>query len=161
MEKQKRFNALDFAILLVIVLCIAALIVRYVMSGREGSGKTQTYEITFTASDVRYSAADAFITGDRVYIEGSGAFIGTFSRLDSNRPASVYTSDLSGGLVKLYYPESTRVDLTGTITSEGVMNSEGFFSEGTTYLSPGMKLKIYTPHLITDVTILSITPSAG
>lgn len=156
MEKRK-FNVLDFVILTVIILCIAALAVRYIGAHRTSEKEMGKYAVTVSIKNVRSTTADAFVVGDSVFLVSNDAKIGTLESLDSNRPASTYANDLSGGIVKLYYPENTRVDLTATVSCLGVMNEKGFFADGTQFLSAGMNITLYTGHMYADVTVIGVT----
>lgn len=158
-KKIKKFNALDWVILIVLILCVASFVFRYQrkaeISGASIEGK---YAVSFFVENVRYTSADAFVKGDRVYVSTDDTCIGVFERLDSNNPAAYYAEDPAAGIVKVYYPEGTRVDLTGTIISEGVMNDDGYFVGGSYYLAPGKSVSIYTGHIFVQITITDIVP---
>lgn len=160
-NNKKRLGVLDFAIITVLLLCAVVFALRYTykeeISGEELTGK---YAISFLITDVRHTTADAFVKGDRVYVATDNTCIGTFDRLDSNNPAAYYAEDPSAGIVKVYYPEGTRIDLTGTIISEGVMNEDGYFAGGSYYLAPGKKITVYTGHVFIDMTLTEITEYA-
>ena len=156
-NNRKRFGVLDWVIIVVLLLCVAVFALRFVsrdkISGEELTGK---YEISFLITDVRHTTADAFVKGDRVYVATDDTCIGVFERLDSNNPAAYYAETPGEGIVKVYYPEGTRVDLTGTIISEGVMNDDGYFAGGSYYLAPGKKITIYTGHVFIDIVLTDI-----
>ncbi len=153
-NNKKRFGALDWVILIVLLLCVAVFALRFgykeQISGEEITGK---YAISFFINDVRYTTADAFVKGDKVYVATDDTYIGVFDRLDSNNPAA-YLVENSG--VKVYYPEGTRIDLTGTLISEGIMNDEGYFAGGSYFLAPGKKITIYTGHVFADIVLTDI-----
>ena len=155
---KRRLGVLDLAIIIVLVLCAIVFALRFYgraeISGEDLTGK---YTISFIVSDVRHTTADAFVKGDRVYVATDDTCIGVFERLDSNNPAAYYAEDPSAGIVKVYYPEGTRIDLTGTIISEGVMNDDGYFANGSYFLAPGKKISIYTGHVFVDITLSEIT----
>lgn len=157
-NRTKKVNVLDIAILIILALCVLSFCMRYYqradITGESISGR---YEISFLVSDVRHTTADAFVKGDRVYVATDDTCIGVFDRLDSNTPAAYYAEDPDAGTVKVYYPEGTRVDLTGTIISEGVMNDDGYFVGGSYYLAPGKKLTLYTGHIYVETVITDIT----
>ena len=155
---KKKFNVLDWIIIAVLVFALASIALRFFnrqeIAGASSSGK---YAISFSVKDVRYSTADAFIKGDGVYVATDDTYIGTFERLDSNNPAAYYADDPDSGTVKVYYPEGTRVDLTGTIISEGVMNADGYFVGGSYFIGPGKLMTVYTSHVYVELTVNSIT----
>ena len=153
-NNKKRFGALDFVILIVLLLCAAVFALRFgykeQISGDELMSK---YAISFCINDGRHTTADAFVKGDRVYVATEDNYIGVFDRLDSNNPAAYYVENSD---IKIYYPEGTRVDLTGTIISEGVMNDDGYFAGGSYFLAPGKKITIYTGHVFVDIVLTDI-----
>lgn len=157
-SKQKKFNVLDWMIIIVLILCVAVFVLRYTRKEDiKENAIAGTYAISFTVKNVRYTTSDAFVKGDAVYVATDDTYIGIFERLDSNNPSAYYAEDPNGGLVKKYYPEGTRVDLSGTIISEGVMNDDGYFAGGSYYLAPGKELTIYTGHIYVDVVLSGIT----
>ncbi len=160
-EAKKKINALDILIIVVLIFCVVSIAFRYYKGEKSESYSTDgKYAISFTVNDIRYTTADAFVKGDKVYVAWDDRFIGTFERLDSTNPAAYYATSPKDGVVKVYYPEDTRIDVTGTIISEGYMNDDGFFAGGTYFLAPGKGLTIYTGHLYLDITLGNIVPYA-
>ena len=156
-NNKKRFGALDFVILIVLILCVAVFALRFGYKGQiSGKDLLSKYAISFCINDVRHTTVDAFVKGDRVYVATDDTYIGVFDRLDSNNPAAYYFENSVTNGLKVYYPEGTRVDLTGTIISEGVMNDDGFFAGGSYFLAPGKKITIYTGHVFVDVVLTDI-----
>ncbi|MEE0970704.1 MAG: DUF4330 family protein [Clostridia bacterium] len=159
--KIKRINALDFVIIVIIVFCVASFVMRFQKGEELASYASEgKYEISFLVNDVRYTTADAFVKGDRVYVATDDHYIGTFEHLDSNNPAAYYAETPEEGIVKVYYPEGTRVDLTGTIISNGFMNDDGYFAGGSYFLAPGKRMTIYTGHVYVEVVLTDIVPYA-
>ena len=156
--KKKRLGVLDIIIITVLLLCIVVFCLRYLyrteIAGADAQGK---YEISFLITDVRSTTSDAFVKGDKVFVATDDTYIGVFDRLDSNNPAAHYFEDPTAGIVKVYYPEGTRIDLTGTIISEGVLNEDGFFAGGSYFLAPGKKITAYTSHVFVDMVLTEIS----
>lgn len=161
MEKSKKIkglNALDWIIIIILVFCAVCFGLRYrekqevINTASEGK-----YRISFQVKDVRYTTADAFVSGDKVFVATDNVCIGTFEALDSNNPAAHYEEDMKGGFIKVYYPEGTRVDLTGTIISEGLMNDDGFFVGGSYFLAPGKQFTIYTGHVFVEIVVTGVS----
>ncbi len=158
-NKIRKINALDFVIIAVVILSIASFAFRYRRTEEISSSSIEgKYEISFAVRDVRYTTADAFVQGDRVYVTNDDTYIGVFDRIDSNNPAAYYATSSTGEKVKLYYPEATRIDLTGKIISEGVMNDDGYFAGGSYFLAPGKWLSIYTGRVYIDIVLTDIVP---
>lgn len=155
--RKKHLGVLDWVIVIVLLLCVVVFALRYTYRAEiSGGDVTQEYAISFMVSDVRHTTADAFVKGDKVFVQTDDTCIGVFERLESNNPAAYYADDPGAGIVKVYYPEATRVDLTGTIISQGFMNDDGYFANGSYYLAPGKKFGIYTGHVYVDIVITNI-----
>lgn len=156
--KSKRFNALDWIIIVVLVFCIISFALRYGEKQQNSNiAVSGQYRISFLVNNVRYTSADAFVPGDKVFVSNDNTYIGTIEALDSNNPASFYETDINGETIKVYYPEGTRVDLTGTILSEGFMNDDGYFVGGSYFIAPGKALTIYTGHIYVDIIITGVS----
>ncbi len=164
MEKSTKFrkpNVLDIVILIVLIFCVFSIVFRYRQQSEIADGALSgKYEISFTVTNVKYSTADAFVAGDEVYVATDDTYIGIFDRIDSNTPAVYYAPD-PDRTTPLYYPEGTRVDITGTIISEGVMNEDGFFVGGSYFLAPGKKVTFYTGHIFVDAVLGEIKEQVG
>ena len=153
-NNKKRFGALDWVILIVLLLCAAVFALRLGYKDQiSGDELMSKYAISFSITDVRHTTVDAFVKGDKVYVATDDTYIGIFDRIDSNNPAAYYVENSD---TKVYYPQGTRVDLMGTLISEGVMNDDGFFAGGSYFLAPGKKLTIYTGHVFVDIVLTDI-----
>ncbi len=156
-KRPRKLGALDWIIIIALIVSAVCFMLRYRKKAEiQETAVSGKYEITFAVDNVRSTTADAFISGDSVYVATDDHCIGTFDRLTSNNPAAYYADDMKGGLIKVYYPEGTRIDLTGTILSEGVMNDDGYFVGGSYFLAPGKKITIYTGHVFLEITITNI-----
>lgn len=154
--KTKKFNVLDLVILIVLILCIAVFVFRYYQrSDISGEAVTGKYELSFSVSNVKYTTADAFVKGDNVYVATDDTLIGVMESIDS-KPAVYYADDPGAGIKRVFYPEGTRVDLAGTIISEGIVNDDGYFAGGSYFLAPGKKMTIYTGHVYVDIILTDI-----
>ncbi len=164
-EKKLRFNALDTVICAVLVLCIAALGIRfYRTSSSSGGGDVSQmakYRISFLVSDIKESTRDAFVPGDSVFLSDGELYIGTLEGLDTVSPAYRYLDNGKGALEKVYYPDGTRIDVTGSVIAQGLMEEEGFLCRGLTFISPGKTLTVHTGHLQVDILVTSVTEYNG
>lgn len=153
-NNKKRFGALDWVILIVLLLCAAVFALRLGYKDKiSGDELMSKYAISFSITDVRHTTVDAFVKGDKVYVATDDTYIGIFDRIDSNSPAAYYVENSD---TKVYYPQGTRIDLTGTIISEGVMNDDGYFAGGSYFLAPGKRITIYTGHVFVDIVLTDI-----
>ncbi len=163
MDKKKiGFNALDLVIIIVLALCIATVAIRFVRtSDMEQSGETSKYRLTFLVSNVSDASRDAIVSGDSVFSQINDAYIGKIEGIDTVSPAFEFIDNGKGGFEKVYYPDGTKIDITGTIIAEGAKNDDGFFASGNFFLSPGRSFDIYTGHIQVTILITGITEYNG
>ncbi|MBQ8005978.1 MAG: DUF4330 family protein [Clostridia bacterium] len=155
-SRSKNFNVLDWVIVVALVLCVCVFLLRYYQRDEiSGEAVTGKYELSFSVANVRYTTAEAFIKGDNVYVATDDTYIVVIEDVVST-PAVYYADDPSSGVKKVFYPEGTRVDITGTMLSDGFVNEDGFFAGGSYYLAPGKKITIYTGHIYLDIVLTDI-----
>ncbi|MBQ2998902.1 MAG: hypothetical protein IJD64_00430, partial [Clostridia bacterium] len=144
-------------IVLIVILCIAALIVRFGnFGGRTTSDRLESYDVYFSVTDIVYTSEDAFVPGDTVTLVDKGIVLGELVGLESILPAEFVARDKSGNLIVVNYPESTRIDVTGKIVSQGNMTDNGYLVGGTTYVASGTKYSVQTEHMDFVLTITDI-----
>ena len=154
---KNRFNAIDALIIIVLIACIVGLVFRYGKFGKSALDENlENYEIYFSVSNIAYTSEDAFVPGDTVTLADSGAVLGEFSRLGTILPAEFVTQDKSGNLISVNYPASTRIDVKGYITSQGIMTENGYFVGGTTYVASGTEYVVRSEHMDFVLEILNI-----
>ncbi len=161
-KKKIGFNALDLVIVIVLVLCVATVGIRFIRtSDAEKNAETSKYRLTFLISNVSDTSREALVAGDSVFSQINDAYIGRLEGIDTFSPAFEFLDNGNGAFEKVYYPEGTKVDITGTIIAEGTTNSDGFFASGSFFLSPGRTFDIYTGHIQVTILITSITEYNG
>lgn len=161
-KKKIGFNALDMVIVVVLVLCVAMIGFRFIRSS-DLAADTQTgkYRVTFLISNVSDGTRDALVAGDSVFSLLNDAYIGKLEGIDTISPAFEFLDNGKGSFEKVYYPDGTKIDITGTIIAEGAVNDDGFFASGSFFLSPGRTLEIYTGHIQVTILITGISEYDG
>ena len=173
-QKAKRsnvkFNIMDFLIILIVLMCVISLIARYttVLKRIGLSNHLQQYEISFAASDLRYTTPSFIKIDDKVYLDdGSNTLVGTLLSRELGS-ADALTITLSSeyiqtdvGFISAYYAENTLVDISGRLLCEGRINDEGYFLlGGNVYLSEGQTVSVCTDLVSFELTVTDITLSA-
>ena len=161
-KKKIGFNALDLVIVVVLVLCVVMIGFRFIRSS-DMAAETQTskHRVTFLITNVSDGTKDALVAGDSVFSLLNDAYIGKLEGIDTISPAFEFLDNGNGSFEKVYYPDGTKVDITGTIIAEGAVNDDGFFASGSFFLSPGRTLEIYTGHIQVTVLITGISEYDG
>lgn len=171
-KRNIRFNWLDGAIILLIVLCVVGICFRYTIMDKLGMGNEMVQcRIVFTVSNVDSTLPDFLAKGNTLYLpsgEVAGQLEGVFdfssitpAQAGSSTlvvaPASVYIDDGNGSIVLATYPNGTRIDATGAFNCRGSFSSEGYFSiEGQQIVSVGQQLTLRTDTVTLNITVTEI-----
>lgn len=154
-----RFNIIDLVLIIAVLACLVGVYLRYTASEQFGvNHELEDYVLSFEIKNIRYTSADAFPEGDPLYLNGKDTVLGTILAIDSTTPAEVVFTDKKGNYKTIYYPEDSRIDLSGRILSNGVMTERGYLLGGNTYLAPGQSYYVETPLINVSVTITAINP---
>lgn len=150
------FNAIDIAILLLILICAVGIYVRYERETSINAGDGATYTVEFVCEKVRYTTVDYLNVGDDIYFGGTNKKLGTVSGTVVSRPSSeeIYSD---GKTVTVYYPSDTVIDINGSLTVSGVMTENGFLIGGDTYIAPNSIIEISGQRVDLTVRIVSIS----
>ncbi len=155
-----RFNLVDLVLIIAVLACLVGVYLRYNISEEFGvKHELEDYVLSFEIKNIRYTSADAFPEGDALYLDGKDTVLGTILGIDSTSPSEVIYTDSKGDYKTIYYPEDSRIDLTGRLLSRGDMTERGYMLGGNTYLAPGQTYYVETPRINVSVTITKITPS--
>lgn len=165
-KKQKnaariRFNIVDLVLIIAVLACLVGVYLRYNVSEQFGvNHELGEYVLSFEIKDIRYTSADAFPEGDTFYLDEKDVILGTVIAIDSTSPSEVIYADSKGDYKTIYYPEDSRIDLTGRLLSEGMMTDRGYMLAGNTYIAPGQTYYVETPHINVGITVTGIEPAA-
>ncbi len=162
-KTKKKLNAIDYFILVAVVLCIAGAALRTFI-GSEGNslGGTITmeeYVVSFKVENIRNSSTEYFAPGEKFYLDTTGQYLGEISDAVSVTPALFVFEDVNGKYTQAYAPENgdaTRIDMTGTLRVTGYMSENGFLLDGTTALSPNKHIVMRSSFIRVEITITDI-----
>ncbi len=157
-NSKMRFNIIDLVIVVLILACIVGVYLRSISVKDLDTEETlDTAQISFLVQDIRYTSADFFIGGEKVYTKEDGLKIGEFMKgYFVITPAEDYVTDHKGNTVKVTYPENTRIDVKGKILSEGKWTDGGFLVGGNTYIAAGKEMKICTSHITVTLVVTDV-----
>ena len=161
-KKRIGFNALDLVIVVVLALCVAMIGFRFIRtSDIAANTENSKYRVTFLITIVSDGSREALVAGDSVFSRLNDAYIGKLEGIDTVNPAFEFLDNGRGSFEKVYYPDGTKIDITGSIIAEGTNNDDGFFASGSFFLSPGRTLDIYTGHIQVTILITGISEFEG
>ena len=150
-------NLIDFVVLLLVALCLFGAVIRVgQMEWFSGTSDLAEHEIRFSITDIAHTSEEALVLGDTVTLCDSQAILGTLKRIDEVQPSALYVKDAEGNVLRVDYPESLRIDVTGTILSLGKMLENGYLLGGTTHIAPGRAYRVQSEHMDFTLNILDI-----
>ena len=149
-----RFNIFDVIIIVALLACIAAVVVRAYFTANI-KDDFSTAKIEFTVTGVSQYTASAFHADRKLYLASNDDEIGTVTSA-SYSSSKFYAEDATGNLVALSHPE--KKDIYGTATLYGIWTDDGFMINGTILASAGKTIGIYTQDVECTLTILSSAP---
>lgn len=156
-ETKASFNIIDIFILVFVVACFIGIVIRIGnFTVFETNDSLEDYRIHFSVSDISSVSEDYFITGDTVTIAESGIVLGRLEMINSIAPAQIYVKNSENEFVTAKYPSDTRVDVSGTIISNGSMKLDGYKLGGTVHLAAGDCFLVHTEHMNFVLTVTDI-----
>ena len=171
-EKNKsgiRFRALDFVIIILVILVVVGVYFRYnILDMLTGNKNLSEYTVSFEIKDIQYKTENYINVGDKVYYYDSGDEIGTIITASTNSDNALirtpaiksFVPDGGNQAVEVAYPENTRIDASGRIQCKGSFSEEsGFLLGGTDSISPGDVISVKTALVTVDIIVTDIVAS--
>ena len=153
----KALNLIDYVVLLLAVICLVGAVLRIGQTKwLVGNSGLEACEIRFSITDIAYTSAEALVVGDTVTLYEGQTVLGTLKSIDSVVPSTLYVKDADGNILRVNYPEDTRIDVTGTILSHGKTSEKGFLLGGTIHIAPGRSYRVQSEHMDFTLSILDI-----
>ena len=163
---KKKLNAMDWFIIIAVLLCIAGAALRAFIGTDNALNGTVTMEkhvVFFKVENIRNSSTEYLAPGAAFYIDVTGQYLGEISGNVTVTPAVYMFEDANGKYVQAYAPENgdaTRVDATGTLIVDGYMSDNGFLLNGTTSLAPGKEITIRSNFIQVKITVTEIVKAS-
>ena len=154
-ERKTGLNIIDVVIILFLIACIIGITFRV---GQFGvfNDDLRNYRVYFEVTDVAATSKDAFKAGDTVTLVDLGMSLGKIENIEKVTPKTEYVKKTDGSVVEYEYPKDTRVNVYGTVISEGLLTSDGYLLDGKTYVTPGAKYSVRTEHIDCTITVIRI-----
>ena len=158
-QKQKRisgarFNIFDFLIILGILVCLTAVITRWIMI-KNAKEETVYTDIYFEVEGISEATAHALCMPDEaIYLQSNDVNIGVFSTVEEKQ-LRVLTEDEDGRLIEALHPDKMAV--YGKAQIKGVWYEDGFLVDGTYFAKVGQTFDIYTKYASCTITVTAIT----
>jgi len=158
--KKRKFNALDLAILLVIVAVLALGGWKLLGKGQQQSTETAEVEIVYTASvhEVRDVTARQFHVGDGIYDITTDAFMGTITDVEVV-PYMVPESDSQGNPIMV--PMTGYYTVNMVVAAPCIERENGYFLSDLVELKVGSSQQIYSKYVHPECEISGILSVGG
>ena len=168
-RESPRFGALDFVIILVVIISIIGIYFRFnLVDTITQTANSKNYVVSFSIENIRYTTPNYVNIGDKLYISSSEEYLGEViaaSNEMSNNALSVTPSSEAfienGEYIEVYYPNSeSRVDADGRFMCVGTYtDSKGLIINNSTHITAGQTLTVQTELVTLFIEIVSIEPA--
>lgn len=149
-----RFNMFDFLIIVTILVCIGAIVVRAVFID-SAKQEITTAKMVLEVNGISAVTAEALCIAEQpLYLKSDDTWIGTVVSA-SMTPQKVWEKDETGKPQSAFHPEKKTVTAEAVIS--GTWSEDGFLIGGTNPVSVGKTFEIYTPHVSCTVTVVSVS----
>lgn len=156
MNRNKKFNLLDAAIILVLIGVIAGAIFRSEIKQFMFSDENAVFTVTVKISDIDNSRAALLIEGSELAFSNNKYF-GTVKETDKTPVSEIYIID---GVEKTIQ-SSTRSDVLLTLTVPGYISGDVYCSDNGTELLVASYLTLESENQIVDCRISDIAIENG
>ena len=165
-KNAPKFGVLDAVIILLVIIAVVGVYFRYnIIDLISDNKKLEEYTVTFSVENIRYTTPNYVNIGDRVYFSSDDELLGSLIAYSENMgalsitPASEYFTNSAGEVFEVFYPNNeSRINATGKLSCEGRYTQEGgLLINGSTYLSAGQTVQVYTEYVTVTIRIDNIT----
>ena len=155
MTDKIKSNAIKALILFFVISAVSAIAFRFFGGGVFcAEEELDEFELRFAVKDISSNSVRYFIKGDTVSAEG-GFVLGRLEKINEIRPTQVYVAKADGNIGIVGYPENSRVDVYGTISTRG-KSEGGFYLYGVRHIASGDSFLISTERLDVTITVTEI-----
>lgn len=166
-KTKKKLNAIDWFLIIALVLCLAGAALRIALGSESGSFSTpvvmEDYIVSFKIQNIRNSSVEYLSEAQQFYISSTDQYFGQIEGNVSVTPARFQVTDAEGNYVEAYAPENgdaTRVDVVGTMRVSGYMSEHGFLLGGTTALAANKSLSLQSSFIYVTITVTDIAKAS-
>ena len=163
-KKIKKFNVLDVVVILLVILLIATFIYRiYVGVDKVSNQENSKYVMTFECDSEYNSLLDYLQSGEAVYLEYDGVFLGRLYADDESTKEAVYEiidESANAGTGSSTSIEYRKIKIGGQLklNVDAVKVKNGsYYVIGDTNITKGSVLNVYTDKAEFTITVIDIS----
>ena len=154
--EKTRFNVFDLLIILIVIACIVALVLRIYVFNKNALDKK--VNVSFSVNNVMETTAEkmnsSIKNGTVVYLTSNNEVIGYVTSIDTER-STVYVEDENGNPIEVFHP--TNWNVTGTAVLYGTSGDLGFYINGTQRAEINSVVSVYTDTVQFEMTLTDIS----
>ena len=155
--KKLSFNIIDAFIVLFVLACVIGIAVKLAKFNLlDSNARLEEYSIIFSVSEMAHTSPKYLIEGDLVTLSDRNVVIGTLDRVSEIEPSKAYAKNSDGNIILAPYPEKTRVDVKGSISSKGVLDRGKYMLGGSVHIAKGEIYRVATQHVDFLITVTDI-----
>lgn len=155
-NRKLRFNIFDALIILAVIACVAAVIIRFYFISSEPNDEQIT--VSFVVPSVMKSTADKMTEtlkdNKQIYLVSNDTIIGYIISTNSERSV-VYGENSGSEVERVYHPD--RMDIKGTAVLYGKTGENGFYIGSTSLATISEIIYVYSDEVEFSMTISSIS----
>ena len=161
-KSGRRFNLLDLALVLLLVLALVGVWQRASLQSLFTTDELlENYTVSFEVKKLRSTTVDLLQKDTVLYImvNGERVDLGTLNEQVAASAATVYLQDRNGNTVKAVYPQDAHeylLDVTGVLTCAGVENEGSFFVGGKMHLAVNQTVRVQTETADLEIRVTGI-----
>lgn len=157
MKEKKSFNAVDCAIIILVLLTAIAVVFRpWIIERIENAENLMEYTLAFESEAIPNSYAGYIAAGKSVEWVEKEMEIGEIASIESTVPAEIHTICADGTLLVTESLEESVIN--GTLVIKAV-DDQGCFVSGKEFIGAGSVLTLKSNNTVFTVTVLSVTKS--
>ncbi len=159
---KRRFNLLDVALILLLVLSLVGIWQRSNLQNLFTPKELlEEYTVTFEIKKVRSTTVELLQKDTELYMmnDGERVSLGRLTQQVSAAPATVYLQDGNGNTVQCVYPQDNNeylLDVNGVLQCEGVEHGGSFLLGGRIYLAINQSVTVQTETADIEIRIMGI-----
>ena len=156
-KEKARINIFDVLIIFVIIACVAAIGVRIYFTSH-ASNNDESVMITYEVYGISEENAAEFAQGKKIFLQSNGDEVGMINTVVKS-PSRVEAIEDDGDITVVDDPYL--VTVTGKMTLYGKSSDGDFFVGGTTAISLGSSLSVYTDRNMFTLTVIEISQNGS
>ena len=155
--KKLPFNIIDVFIVVFVLACLVGIVFKSArFKSLDSDARLDDYSILFSVSEIAHTSPKYLVEGDSVTMADRNIVMGMLEEIREIEPTKAYARNSDGNIIIAPYPDGTRVDVKGSISSKGVLDRGKYMLGGSVHISKGETYHVTTPRVDFVLTVTDI-----